>query len=183
MTSNKSNTEDFLEENPTARVGMICLILLQQTVAYLLCPLIIWYEKYGEDPMKRTILNQLFSNNLIIVVCYNLIPSNFFLVRLIFGAPLNYNFTFAFFFIFKSMLGIAGLISILEYNVLRFLTICIWKRLPPFDELFGGIFLKLLNFTLALFLSCIQNFVQIGPDFMVEFMTGQNVDKCGPSFR
>ena len=99
------------------KVGVIAWIMGNQAVAFCLIPAIIWYEKYGEDPMKRTILNQLFASSMFLVLGYNLIPSNFFLVRLFTGRPINYQFTFVFFFVIKSIISFMGLLAIGEYKV------------------------------------------------------------------
>lgn len=183
MLNYTENQEDVFGDSPWIKSGLIGLILIHQTFAFTLCPMIIWYEKYGEDPLKRTILNQTFSRACLVIILMNLIPSNFILARLVSGSPFNYQFTYVCCFLVKSTVSIVGLLIIFEHCFFRFLTICIWKRLPPIDDLFFGTFLDLTNVTLGAFFSGIQNFSQVSPDYLVHFLTGQHEDTSRPAIR
>lgn len=184
LAFNFSESHDTVFEGSLwVKSGLIGLILINQLFAYTLLPLIIWYEKHGEDPLKRTIFNQLFSSACIDIILINVFPTNFILARLIYGHPFNAKFIYYFYFCLKSTICIAGLLVIIEYVIIRFLAICAWKRLPPFNDLFFGTYFDMLNLTLSAFFAGLQNFCQVSPDYMMYFLTGQHEDLTRPAFR
>ncbi len=108
----------------------------------------IWhFERFGGDPQKRTILNQLIGqlalNN--IVGQAGVATLSF---RIVFG-PLSkpvYSSTFVLANITSS---IVLLLILNEIILVRWLSMFVWKRSPPINDDFFGTFIMLLNYTIA----------------------------------
>ena len=82
----------FNEENNVFQlppVGIIAfytiLFLIAETLGTFLLTCMIIYEKYGMDPQKRTVSNQLLSNNCIMWIVHNLLVMPIFTANQIFG--------------------------------------------------------------------------------------------------
>ena len=72
--------------NPIAtRIIYICLWIIYMTLSNAFFALAILYEKYGEDTMKRSINNQLWSQVSLAMILYNCVCSTIFTLRFIFG--------------------------------------------------------------------------------------------------
>ena len=79
--------DDFKEIfNPIGiRITYFSLWMICMTLSNGFYALVILYEKYGEDIMKRSINNQLWAQALAVMVLYNCVCSTIFLMRFIFG--------------------------------------------------------------------------------------------------
>ncbi len=132
-----------------ASVFVGILILLSVSTMGLLW----YYEKYGGDPRKRSIFNQLIGMMGMTVATWMMASVGTLLCRLIFG-PLSMT---QFIVAFSTPLFVSSLVIQLILNeiiILRFLTIVIWKQLPPINDDFFALFFFCLNYGLAfLFLS------------------------------
>ena len=109
----------------------------------------VWhYERFGGDPQKRNILNQLIGmlaangmiwQNISFIVAFS---------RLIFG-PLSVDLT-SMVFVYPTVIGDVSILCILnEIMILRCLSVCLWKQSPPLSDDFFGFFLRWLNFGFA----------------------------------
>ena len=67
------------------------LFLIAETLGTFLLICMIIYEKYGMDPKKRTVSNQLLSNNCIMWIVHNLLVMPIFTAQQIFGPEGNFS--------------------------------------------------------------------------------------------
>ena len=67
------------------------LFLIAETLGTFLLICMIIYEKYGMDPQKRTVSNQLLSNNCVMWIVHNLLVMPIFTVQQIFGPEGNFS--------------------------------------------------------------------------------------------
>ena len=132
----------------------------------------IWhFERYGGDPQKRTILNQLIGllalNNLfgqapqLLTVSY----------RLLFG-PLTVQMAMWSFIAVTIASSMVILFILDEIILIRWLSVFVWKQLPPINDDFFGMFLTRLNFGLALMFILLGVFCDMPYDNIVYLMTG-----------
>ena len=70
---NQSTCEEIPAESWMSRSFQIVLCLLLETVGNRLLLALIFYEKFGMDPQKRTLVNQLFSLLCIALIFMNLV--------------------------------------------------------------------------------------------------------------
>jgi hypothetical protein len=147
--------DDFNQyEEPTKsliKFGLVLCVLFIQVFGNGLCSSIIAYERYGGDPQKRTILNQLFSNLAFNVIVLNVIPLNVFTLRLIFGPIMSPFVAKMCFFIPKVSIGFASLLLLNEMIVIRFISVFVWKRIPPVNDYFLFAALNVTNGVLAVY--------------------------------
>ena len=105
--------------------------------------LLILYEKYGEDIMKRSINNQLISQVGLAMILFNCISSTIFLLRFIFG-PLNFGVA-----VFETWIGNIylswTLLVLAEISVMKALLIHKFSWIVGIDEDFAGKFLLKFN--------------------------------------
>ncbi len=132
----------------TFRIVMATLTSLTLVVSSCLCFGIWSYERYGGDPQKRTILNQLFGQMALIILLCNLASLSTLLVRLISG-PVQVIVAEVGFFIARAGFSTACLLTLNEMAMLRLMSIFMWKRLPPISDNFFGRFLWTLNLALS----------------------------------
>ena len=108
----------------------------------------IWhFERYGGDPQKRTILNQLIGQLAMdnIVAQVGTVSLS---VRLALG-PLPKT-VFSLTFVLTNITSSIVLLLILnEIILVRWLSMFVWKRSPPINDDFFGTFIMLLNYTIA----------------------------------
>ena len=103
----------------------------------------ILYEKYGEDIMKRSIDNQLWSQLAMAMVLYNCVCITIFLVRFNYG-PLP--FAVASFESYIANCWMSwGLLILAELSVVKALSIYKFSWVVNIDEIFAGRFLLRLN--------------------------------------
>ena len=77
---------------PTSLMAFyIVLILITETLGTFLLICMIIYEKYGMDPQKRTVSNQLLSNNCVMWIVHNLLVMPIYTVQQIFGPEGNFS--------------------------------------------------------------------------------------------
>ena len=67
------------------------LFLIAETLGTFLLICMIIYEKYGMDPQKRTVSNQLLSNNCVMWIVHNLLVMPSFTAQEIFGPEGNFS--------------------------------------------------------------------------------------------
>ena len=103
----------------------------------------ILFEKYGEDIMKRSIDNQLWSQVAMAMLLYNCVCLTIFLVRFNYG-PLY--FAFAAFETFIANCWMSwGLLVLAELSVLKALSIYKFSWVVSVNEIFAGWFLLRFN--------------------------------------
>ncbi len=110
----------------------------------------IWhYERYGGDPQKRTILNQLIGLYALSTIFGYLTNVSAFLYRLAFQ-PIPLSYATATFFMTSFVTCIACFLILDEIVILRFLSTFWWKQFPPINDDFFAVFLFLTNYGIAL---------------------------------
>ena len=87
----KSFNASKVEWDPMIIAQTVTLAILIQVVGNFLLSAIYLYEKFGQDPKKRTISNILISHMCLIVISYNLSGLPLLTVALAFG-PLGNHF-------------------------------------------------------------------------------------------
>ena len=76
------------EQLQTRRIAFcIALLVMLETIGNFLLYSMIFYEKYGMDPQKRTLTNQLFSTLLIVQILQNIFITPFTVVNYIYEFP------------------------------------------------------------------------------------------------
>ena len=105
--------------------------------------LVILYEKYGEDIMKRSINNQLWSQVALAMILQNCVSSTIFLVRFMYG-PLH--FGVALFEVCVVNIYISWIyLALAEISVIKALLIFKFSWIVGIDENFAGRFLIKFN--------------------------------------
>ncbi len=111
----------------------------------------IWhYERFGGDPRKRTILNQLIGLLALNNICGQLIGMLAFYYRLAISGPLSMTAAKIMFLVPNVTTSFVILLILDEIILIRWLSVFIWKQLPPLNDDFFGLFFKCLNFGLSL---------------------------------
>ena len=105
--------------------------------------LLILYEKYGEDIMKRSINNQLVSQVGLAMLLFNCVCSTIFLLRFIFG-PLHFGVAVFETFIMNFYISWVYLV-LAEISVMKALWIYKFSWIAGIDENFAGRFLLKFN--------------------------------------
>ncbi len=136
------------------KVFLLAICFIIQIFGNPMC-LAIWsYERYGGDPQKRTILNQLTSDLAWHCILANMTSLATFMFRLTTG-PLSTFMASSTYYVSNQTVAISAMLSLNEMAILKFLSIFTWKRLPPINEDFFGHFLRIMNhlvgFLFALF--------------------------------
>ena len=146
-TNNDDIIDDFKEIfNPIGiRIIYFSLWIIYVTLSNAFYALVILYEKYGEDIMKRSINNQLVSQLGLAMILHNCIFSTIFLLRFIFG-PLHFGIVI--FEVFIANIYVSWVLLVLtEISVVKALSICKFSWIVGIDENFAGRFL--LTFSLG----------------------------------
>ncbi len=133
------------------------LLIVMVFIEVLSCVLlgIIWhYERYGGDPQKRTILNQLTGLFAFNIFLGNLVTRTGLIFRLAYG-PLSFDLALLTFSLPSMVFSTVPLLILNEIIIVRFLSAFWWKRLPPLDEKFFGLFFSCLNIGITLFFTVI----------------------------
>ena len=144
---NDNIIDDFREIfNPMAIIIVyFSLWIIYVTLSNAFYALLILYEKYGEDIMKRSINNQLVSQLGLAMILHNCIFSTIFLLRFIFG-PLYFGIVV--FEVFIANMYVSWVLLVLtEISVVKALSICKFSWIVGIDENFAGRFL--LTFSLG----------------------------------
>ncbi len=149
-----------------------------------LCLTIWCFERYGGDPHKRTILNQLIGQLLLSTVSMNVTGLLAFMLRLVVG-PIASTAVEALYFIGNTGFGMVTLFALNEIAVIRFMSIFWWKRLPPISDDFFGILLWLTNISLSFFFASAARLGYTEFQEMYLILTGlpDTTDTDFPNFR
>ena len=134
--------KDIFNPIPT-RITYICLWIIYVTLSNAFYTLVILYEKYGEDIMKRSINNQLWSQVSLAMILYNCVCSTIFSLRFIFG-PLNFAVA-AFESCIANIWMSWTLLVLAEISVIKALLICKFSWIVRVNEHFSGRFLLRFN--------------------------------------
>ena len=137
--------DDFKEIfNPFGiRIIYFSLWMIYVTLSNAFFALVILYEKYGEDIMKRSINNQLWSQVALAMILQNFVSSTIFLVRFLFG-PLH--FGVALFEVCVVNVYISWIyLALAEISVIKALLIFKFSWIVGIDENFTGRFLLKFN--------------------------------------
>ena len=159
----EKNNGDIIDDfkdifNPIGvRIIFFSLWTLYVTLSNAFFALMILYEKYGEDIMKRSINNQLVSQVGLAMILFNCVSSTIFLLRFIFG-PLNFGVA-----VFETWIGNIylswTLLVLAEISVMNALLIHKFSWIVGIDEDFAGKFLLKFNLGYCL-ISQTARFVQ-----------------------
>ena len=144
-TKNNDIADDFKEIfNPMViRIIYFSLCMIYVTLSNAFYALLILYEKYGEDIMKRSINNQLWSQAAMAMILYNCVCSTIFSLRFIVG-PLHFAVA-----AFESCIANSWmswtLLVLAEISVIKALLICKFSWIMRINEDFAGRFLLRFN--------------------------------------
>ena len=95
---NNSGQFILIQPNATMIAFYATFILIIETLGNFLLYCMIFYEKYGMDPQKRTVTNMLMSNMIIIQMLFNLLIVPIITFHRIFGPLSKYYFSFLTYF-------------------------------------------------------------------------------------
>ncbi len=94
LNADNGTQQKSFQSPPTGIVAFyIVLFLIAEFLGTFLLICMIIYEKYGMDPQKRTVSNQLLSNNCIMWIVHNLLVMPIFTVEQIFRPEHTGNFS------------------------------------------------------------------------------------------
>ena len=123
--------------------------ILIEIISIFLCCCIVYFEKYGGNVQKRTILNKILSSICLLMIFSNILPLNTFLLRIILG-PIPSWLAKILFFYPKVFCGFATMLYLNEMIIIRYLSIFVWKRVPPINDSIFYLIFNLTNAILAL---------------------------------
>ena len=145
----ETKDDDFVDDfkeifNPVGiRIIYFSLWIIFVTLSNAFFALLILYEKYGEDIMKRSISNQLWSQVGLAMILFNSVCGTIFLFRFIFG-PLHFGIA-----VFETCIANSymswTLLVLAEISVMKALLIYKFSWIVGIDENFAGIFLFQFN--------------------------------------
>ena len=150
-TKDDENIDDFKEifNSIGLRLIYFSFWIIFMTLSNCFFMIAILYEKYGEDIMKRSIDNQLWSQLAMAMVLYNCVCITIFVLRFNYG-PLY--FAIASFESYIANCWISwGLLILAELSVVKALSIYKFSWVVNIDEIFAGRFLLRLNLGYILF--------------------------------
>mgnify|MGYP001367525576 CR=1 FL=1 len=144
-TKNDNILDDFKDIfNPIGiRIIFISFWIIYVTLSNTFFALLILYEKYGEDTLKRSINNQLWSQAGLTMILHICVCSTIFMLRFMFG-PLHFGvalFEVCFVNIYISWIYLA----LAEISVIKALLIFKFSWIVGIDENFTGRFLLKFN--------------------------------------
>ena len=147
MSETKDNdiVDDFKDIfNPLGiRIIYFLLWIFYLTLSNAFFALLILYENYGEDFMKRSINNRLWSQLGLLIILHNCVCSTIFLMRFMSG-PLHVGI--AVFEVFIVNIYISwGFLILAEISVMKTLLIYKFSWIVGIDENFAGRFLLIVN--------------------------------------
>ena len=159
----ETNDDDIIDDfkeifNPFGiRIIYFSLWIIYVTLSNAFYALVILYEKYGEDIMKRSINNQLVSQVGLAMIIRNCVCGTIFLLRFMFG-PLHFGVAVFEVFIVNIYISWAFLV-LAEISVMKALLIHKFSWIVGIDEDFAGRFLLKFNLGYSL-ISQSARFVQ-----------------------
>ena len=137
-TTNNDIVDDFQDIfNPLEiRIVYFLLWIIYMTLSNVFFVILILYEKYGEDFMKRSINNRLWSQLGLLIILHNCVCSTIFLLRFIFG-PLYFGVA-----LFESWIANIywcwTLLVLAEISVIKALLTYKFSLIVGLDENFAG---------------------------------------------
>ena len=137
-TTNNDIVDDFQDIfNPLEiRIVYFLLWIIYMTLSNVFFVILILYEKYGEDFMKRSINNRLWSQLGLLIILHNCVCSTIFLLRFIFG-PLYFGVA-----LFESWIANIYwswiLLVLAEISVIKALLTYKFSLIVGLDENFAG---------------------------------------------
>ena len=137
---NNIDNKDYL----IFRVAMMALTVLIMVFGCGLLGCIWHFERFGGDPQKRTILNQLIGMlafDSMVVLMETLLA---LLYRLCFG-PISHTMALLTFIVPTFSISIVVLLILNEIILLRWISVFVWKQLPPINDDFFAMFFNCLN--------------------------------------
>ena len=141
-------------------------------IVFILGPLlsltIVFYERFGADRQKRTIINRLLSLIFINIAMQSCIWSVFRLVRDTVGLLEDDNILLV--IMFSRVLSMSSLFFSTEVTILRFLYIVVWKRMKTINDDFWNVVLMISTYALSVFYSISTCFLG-GPSYNTEKIT------------
>ena len=130
--------------NPIAnRIIYLSLWIIYMTLSNAFYALVIMYEKYGEDIMKRSINNQLWSQLVLAMIVHNCVCSTIFSLRFIIG-PLYFGVALFESFIADIYISWTFLVLV-ETSAIKAFLIYKFSWIVGVDENFAGNFLLKFN--------------------------------------
>ena len=117
---------------------------------------IVHYEKFGRDPQKRSLPDQIFSFNMVLGVIISIILSNIIIVRTLFG-PIGNAITQLRYYFITSLYSI--ILGSTETMLFRCLMIFSWKKYAMVNDEFFATFLNLFNFMIGQVISIVRFFI------------------------
>ena len=144
-TTNNDIVDDFQDIfNPLEiRIIYFLIWIIYMTLSNVFFVILILYEKYGEDIMKRSINNRLWSQLGLLIILHNCVCSTIFLLRFIFG-PLYFGLALFETFIINFYISWVYL-ALAEISVMKALWIYKFSWIAGIDENFAGRFLLKFN--------------------------------------
>ena len=126
------------------------------------------YEKYGQDPQKRSFPDQVFGFSFFVFAMVNFISSTMILIRSFIG-PMGHIPALFFYALYSILLGIP--MSFAENIIFKCMLIFFRKRFAALDDDFFAVFFNIFNFLI----------VGLGIT-LVRLMTGEFLHRPGYEF-
>ena len=104
------------------------------------------YEKYGQDPRKRSFPDQNFGFSFLVFALQNFESSTMILIRSFFG-PIGKIPTLFHYALFSILLGLPMFLA--ESIIFKCLLIFFWKRFAALDDDFFAVFFNIFNFLIV----------------------------------
>ena len=190
-TTNNSSIPptDIFEQIPEndrfwLKTGFIIIGIVTELLALMLCTSIVLYERFGGDPQKRTILNQLMSYLCSLMIFLTLLPLNVFIFRIAYG-PIPELVAKLTYFMPKACVGFAALFTLNEMILLRYTSVFVWKKVPPLNENIFSLIFFVGNLLLAVILTVYGNMghnIEQGLNLLMCGVYDENHDRT-PVFR
>ncbi len=145
---------------------------------------ILSYEKNGGDPQKRTIMNRLLMNLVYNCLLAYMTSIKTIQLRLIFG-PLPEVIVHVMFIFANAWHGTASLLAITAMTIIRFLSLFVWKRVPPLNDNFFSQYFISLNYLVSFVLAFGGRFGKIESSEMFYILAGKHLitNSQEPKFR
>ena len=170
---------EYLYGDIPSRISYHIIIFLIVAVGSFLSLTIVAYEHFGADPMKRTIINRL----------YSLIFSNLFItfwiwwtlrvLRDVFGLMPSDQLTWVMCIV--QSVGLSSVLFSTELTVFRFLYIVVWRGVKPINDEFWAKFLAPATYFVALYSCIIAHFCGSGSPFdqgqIIDIKDKENIDR------
>ena len=121
----------------------------------LLLATIVYYEKFGQDPQKRSLPDQLMSFNMMQGIFISISNSIIIIVRIFFG-PVGFLVSDFRYYLISSQYSI--LLGLSEATLIRCMILFSWKIYSMMNDEFFSTFLNLFNFMIGQMFSVIRFF-------------------------